>query len=450
MPGLGRKKVQDLGDVNLNDMKWALEISRLQTAEKNLNAKLDENLFERNRNTELISQLRANNRRLHERNAGLENSYKTVDENLKKVLRDRTELREDIKARETLYKEQIGLLRKQSQTTTQNLEEQVTGLTKERDKLQKDIRRFDLEHRSQTSVLNQKLVTLRNERDGYWRQNQTFVRDHKRELDILEQTNREKERRCETLTAEERKLRLDIQSLTTEQRRLNNALGDHQHRSKNEITRLESQIERQACKIEELTESNSNANNEIESLNDALQKSQNETSFHRDDAAKLRAYMAKAESQQSPLRDEDFYIQNFAELKTEVENWIARNSRINSGHALSASDSEFILQSLDKLGPFGHKATEYLRVNDRVQRWYSTPRWRIPFVRHIVAAFLHAHILQKFVVGLPTASSEILEWIDRDLVSGGLPIVTCADFRERSQQDSECSTIPGKGSCQIR
>jgi hypothetical protein len=161
------------------------------------------------------------------------------------------------------------------------------------------------------------------------------------------------------------------------------------------------------------------AEKQIEGLNEALHKSQNESDFHRTDAEQLRAYMAMAETQQGPLRDEDFYIQNFGELKTEVENWMARNSRNNAGQSLTTSQVEFILQSLADLGHHGQKASEYLRVKQRAQIWYSTPRWRIPLVRHIVAAFIFARIFQPFVVGLPRASSEILEWIDHDLVSQG-------------------------------
>jgi hypothetical protein len=82
-----------------------------------------------------------------------------------------------------------------------------------------------------------------------------------------------------------------------------------------------------------------------------------------------------------------------------------------------ASQVKFVLQSLADLGQHGQKASDYLRVNQCAQTWYSTRRCRIPLVRHIVAAFIFAHILQPFVVGLPPASSEILERINRDLIS---------------------------------
>jgi chromosome segregation ATPase len=416
----------DLPQIDLNDFKWQLEIKRLQTSETDLEKKvskldgdLNSLLAERSDLNGKISLLRSNNRRLSDKSASLENDKGRLEENSRKLLSERNELRDELNARVSLYEEQTGVLKKRQQAAARIAEEKITQLVSDKARLQNDIRQNELEQASQISEFHDKLATVRAERDTLWRENKNFINDHKREIENLEEINKSKERRCEALMAEEQKLRNEIQSLYTEQNRLNMALTDLQYRSKTERNRLETLKERQSYQIEKLTETISIAENQIEALNEALHKSQNESEFHRSDAEQLRAYMAKAETQQGPLRDEDFYIQNFGELKTEVENWMARNSRNNAGQSLSASQLEFILQSLADLGQHGQKASDYLRLNQRAQTWYSTPRWRIPLVRHIVAAFIFAHIFQPFVVGLPPASSEILEWIDHDLVSQG-------------------------------
>jgi len=69
------------------------------------------------------------------------------------------------------------------------------------------------------------------------------------------------------------------------------------------------------------------------------------------------------------------------------------------------------------LGEHGERAAQYLSANNRMQKWYGAPRWRIPMVRHIVAAFLFAYAFQPFIVGLPAESAKILGWIDRDIAS---------------------------------
>ena len=266
--------------------------------------------------------------------------------------------------------------------------------------------------------------------DAYKAKQRTLTQDYNRELQRLEEVNNANEHRYEILEAEKQQLEIENQSLYQEQTRLNNAnavLNNQQDQSITEISRLKEQSKRRKDKIESLTQTLITTKTDMESLGRDLDKAKEDCSFHRNDAAQLRAHIAKAESQQSPLRDEDFYIQNFGEIKTEIESWIARNAKTNAAQSLSDRQEINLLQSIAELGEHGQKASKYLRANNRVQTWYSTPRWRIPLARHIVAAFIFAHIFQPFVVGLPTSSSEVLEWIDNDIMSRGSPLKIYAD-----------------------
>ena len=249
--------------------------------------------------------------------------------------------------------------------------------------------------------------------------------EYKKELQKWVDANNASQRQYEILQTENQRLEINNQNLYKEQVRLKNAyavLNDQQGLSEAEINSLEDQSKRQKNKIDSLSEALITAQTDMESLSQDLDKAIEDRMFHRNDAEKLRAHIAKAEIQQSPLRDEDFYVQNFGEIKTEIENWVARNAKANATQSLSDRQEASLLQCLAELGEHGQRASEYLRANNRIQIWYSTPRWRIPMARHIVAAFIFAYVFHPFVVGLPASSSEVLEWIDQDIMSQGSPL----------------------------
>ena len=219
-----------------------------------------------------------------------------------------------------------------------------------------------------------------------------------------------------TLKLQKQNAESEVVSLTEE----NKALKEQQTNSKTQISHLE-------ATVSNLTTRQLVASEEIESLNEALRKSQEDHFFHRDDAQQLRAYISEAGKQQSPIRGETIYIRCFRELKTDIESWIARNAKASVTRIFSIHEEAHILGKLTEFGIHGQKAAAYLRIDNRIQRWCRNPSYRIQLVRHIVAAFLFGYIFQPFIVGLPATSREPLSWIiDNDIrFRGALPKSSC-------------------------
>lgn len=133
----------------------------------------------------------------------------------------------------------------------------------------------------------------------------------------------------------------------------------------------------------------------------------------------LRRYIVKMENDIQPLQDEEYYIQMFDELKSEVENWVAKQGKSNAGPALSPSDEGRLFQIISDLGSSGRKSVEFLSQNNFCTVWYANTRSRIQLLRHIVAIFLFEKIFKPFAAGLPTKFSEALVWIGDDVISRG-------------------------------
>jgi len=169
-----------------------------------------------------------------------------------------------------------------------------------------------------------------------------------------------------TLKLQKQQAESEVASLTGD----NNALKGQQSSAKIKISHLEETVNN-------LTNREQRSTNEIESMKETLRKSQEDHSFHRDDAQQLRAYISQVGKQQSPIRDDTIYIRGFRELKTDVESWIARNAKASAAQIFSINQEAHILGTLAESGIHGQKASVYLRTDNRVQRWYRNPSYRI-------------------------------------------------------------------------
>jgi predicted nucleic acid-binding Zn-ribbon protein len=133
----------------------------------------------------------------------------------------------------------------------------------------------------------------------------------------------------------------------------------------------------------------------------------------------LRRYIVKMENNLQPVQDEEYYIRMFEEIRSEVENWVAKQGKSNAGPALSPSDEGKLFKILSGLGSTGRKSAEFLSQNSFCTVWYANTRSRIQLLRHIVAIFLFEKIFKPFAAGLPTKFSEALFWIGDDVISRG-------------------------------
>ena len=65
----------------------------------------------------------------------------------------------------------------------------------------------------------------------------------------------------------------------------------------------------------------------------------------RHDNDEIRSYVLRMESDLQPVRDEDYYIQLFEEIKSEVEMWSAKHGKSNAGATLSQEQEDQLLDT---------------------------------------------------------------------------------------------------------
>lgn len=130
------------------------------------------------------------------------------------------------------------------------------------------------------------------------------------------------------------------------------------------------------------------------------------------DNEQLRSYIFRMENDWNPVHDEEYYIQRFREIKTDIEMWVASYAGKGLGKLSDTSEAR-LLQILTRFG------VEFLNANLETRILYKEPRLRIPFIRHIIAAFLFHQVFRPFAFGLPPEISHALEYIQADIISHG-------------------------------
>jgi hypothetical protein len=153
-----------------------------------------------------------------------------------------------------------------------------------------------------------------------------------------------------------------------------------------------------------------------------LRRLQAETEFHRSqmesilaDNEQLRSYIVRMENDWNPVYDEEYYIQRFQEIKTDIEMWVASHA----GKGLGKLSETSLLQILSRVGDEGMKSSEFLKASHETRILFKEPQLRIPFIRHIIAAFLLHQIFKPFTFGLHPEISHVLEYIQADIMSHG-------------------------------
>lgn len=171
--------------------------------------------------------------------------------------------------------------------------------------------------------------------------------------------------------------------------------------------------------IDLLSKANHETAETAHNLGEELKAAKDDVELLRVDNERLRTYIATKETQLQPSQTEDYYVQNFRELRTGLEMWIAKQAKTSAATSMSDADASKLLESLAGLGRKGKLSAQYLRLNNTVQKLYCTTGSRIQLIRHVVAVFLFDQIFGPFAVGLPRELSDALEWIDNDILSQG-------------------------------
>ena len=100
--------------------------------------------------------------------------------------------------------------------------------------------------------------------------------------------------------------------------------------------------------------------------------------------------------------------------------WISRNSNLPNICQLSDENLKGILLRLEKLGGCALVACDFLKQKAVSKIWDSRPSWRIPLIQHVIALFFFELVFEPFVFGFPPEASKALNYIDNDIIRGGI------------------------------
>ena len=291
--------------------------------------------------------------------------------------------------RKTVSYSMLETERKMHEKTISDKEKTITGLRKERDTLDKS--NTDLV--KEISLLTEKNRTLTKENDSYKTRNTSLIGEKRNLTDQLHKMRAEKNSALQ-----------EVQNL----KQIRNA-------DEKKINNLDDVIKN-------LRELNLGLEKEVAKLNAQMVGL-------RHDNDEIRSYIIKMESDLLPVRDEEYYIQLFEGIKSEVEMWSAKHGKSNAGATLSQEHEDRLFDAIANLGNSGTASVNFLRANPRFFRaWYSNARSLIQLIRHVIAVFLYDKIFEPFAAGLPTEFSKSLVWIGNDVIQHGFfPLAALID-----------------------
>lgn len=136
------------------------------------------------------------------------------------------------------------------------------------------------------------------------------------------------------------------------------------------------------------------------------------------DNTKLRAQIARMCSAQDSINVEDYYIQQFNQLNSEVESWVATETKKKPATPSSDTFQDHLTEVLKLLGRDERSTSTLMSVFLRDYE-KSRPK-RIALIRHAVACILFKEVLALFAFGLSRDSSKFLKYIEKEIYNQGL------------------------------
>jgi chromosome segregation ATPase len=262
-----------------------------------------------------------------------------------------------------------------AKSNTQRLEGELIAAANNTQTLERELRAAQDRSRTLSNELHEARMTT-NKRDSDLRSAQQRITQLQSDVDRL---NKEKSIREDIVAAQ-------INNVLYERLKLENSVKTHQ----SEIRGLKAE-------------------------NKSLTDKANSTAA---DNARLRRDIVNMDNDLNPLREEDFYIQSFREIRTDIESWVVTHA-IDITEALSKNEEQYLLQHLSSVGPKSKTAADFLGKKSLARSLYKNPRCRIPLIRYIIALFLFDQIFEPFAFGFTPQFSQVLLWIDADIVSYG-------------------------------
>jgi hypothetical protein len=134
----------------------------------------------------------------------------------------------------------------------------------------------------------------------------------------------------------------------------------------------------------------------------------------------LRSQIAEMSSAQEPLRDEQFYILEFNQIRIDIESWAAKETRTMPKQSLSETQSLQLISLLKTYGETGNNAAEWFRHKDR--RFFQERRNQIALIRHLIAVVLFDQVFDRFAFGFERGYSKYFTDIEKLICKHGLVV----------------------------
>jgi hypothetical protein len=134
----------------------------------------------------------------------------------------------------------------------------------------------------------------------------------------------------------------------------------------------------------------------------------------------LRSQIAEMSSAQDPLRDEQFYILEFNQIRMDIESWAAKETRTMPKQFLSESESFQLISLLKTYGETGNNVAEWFRRKDR--RFFQERRTQIALIRHLIAVVLFDQVFNRFAFGFDRSHSKYFTDIEKLVCKHGLVV----------------------------
>jgi hypothetical protein len=134
----------------------------------------------------------------------------------------------------------------------------------------------------------------------------------------------------------------------------------------------------------------------------------------------LRAQITEMSSAQEPLRDEQFYILEFNQIRMDVESWAAKETRTMPKQFLPEPASSQLFSLLKTYGETGSNVAEWFRHKDR--RFFQERRNQIALIRHLIAVVLFDQVFDRFAFGFDRNYSKYFIDIEKLICKHGLVV----------------------------
>jgi hypothetical protein len=134
----------------------------------------------------------------------------------------------------------------------------------------------------------------------------------------------------------------------------------------------------------------------------------------------LRSQIAEMSSAQEPLRDEQYYILEFTQIRSDIESWAAKETRTTTKPFLSETASLQLISHLKTYGETGSNAAEWFQHKER--KFFQERRNQIALIRHLIAVVLFDQVFNRFAFGFDRNYSTYFTDVEKLICKQGLVI----------------------------